>query len=213
MAPNYIFLRMSARQVLIQILPILPTADPISFLRDRFHVLLLTTAKVVMLARLLLSTTGKHHKKEMKGTRQNAGGRRGQIPLADTHCVLTFLLRDVWSSTWLSRWDRTKHLRKLRGKISRRQEWNEDHQRDLPSSTKTHLNLTRIKHSRLRRWNGFHGSFKHYLCWRHLPLAAECVTCRTQKKQGAEQVPTQVQADSWFTSRPVESTNFFTEDV
>lgn len=213
MVPNYISLHMSARQVLIQILPILPTADPISFLRGRFHVLLLTTAKAAMLACLLLSTTGKCHKKEMKGTRQNAGGRRGQIPLAHSHCVLTFLLRDVWSSTWLSRWDRTKHLRKLRSKTSRRQEWNEDHQWDLPSSIKTHLNLACIKHSSLRRWNSFHGSFKHGLCWRHLPLRTECVTYRKQKNQGAESVPTQVRADSWFTSRPVESTNFFIEDL
>lgn len=54
---------------------------------------------------------------------------------------------------------------------------------------------------------------KHHLWWRHLSLAAGCITYRTQNNQGAEQEPTQVLADSPFTSMPIESINSFIEDA
>lgn len=74
MAPNYISRYISARRALIQDLFILPTVDPISFLRGSLDVLLLT-AKMVMLIHYFVSNR-KMSEEKVEGTRQNAIGLR-----------------------------------------------------------------------------------------------------------------------------------------
>lgn len=97
---------------------------------------------------------------ERHKTKRSWGKRRGrsQTPLDDPNCMLAFHLRGAWSSTQLSRWERGKKSGKPGVKLSTRQKWNEDHQWELPPPTKTHLNLTCMKHSKLRRWANFHSS-------------------------------------------------------
>lgn len=167
---------------------------------------------------------------ERHKTKCSWGKRRGrsQTPPDDPNCVLTFHLSGAWSSTQLSRWERGKKSGKPGVKLSTRQKRNEDHQWELPPPTKTHLNLTIHEALQAKKMGQFPRLIssitvsaktevnivcKQHLWWRHLSLAAGCITYRTQNNQGAEQEPTQVLVDYPFTSMPIEGTNSFLEDA
>lgn len=164
-APHFTSLYASAQRALIQIPPIIPTVDPITFSERELWQSDSKSSKVNILS---LSTTGKCHKNEMKGARQNATGGRQEV---ETRFLLLPL---IVCCTWLSRWDKEKKLRKPGVKTSRRQEWNENRKWELPCPTKTHLSLTCVKQSRLR-WASSHGWFAlllHLLKLRWIFLAS-----------------------------------------
>lgn len=87
----------------------------------------------------------------MKGTRQKATGGRGEV---EARFLLLTLILCLFP--FLRLFDQVPD-QVLEHQLEHLEDRNEDQQSELPSPTKTHLNLTCMKPCRLRRWASSHG--------------------------------------------------------
>lgn len=146
--PHFISLCASAWCALIQIPLIIPTVDPITFLRGSSDIL---TAKIPMLISY-------HCQQQRNVTRKRCRVQdKMQLGEEERYNQSCFFLLPLILCL-AKQVGQGKKSRKPGVKISRRQEWNENHKWELPSSTKTHLIMTCMKKSRLR-WASSHGWF------------------------------------------------------